>query len=91
MSEFFKMDIFFVIASAGFVVLALLTALILWRVYRILGHVEHLSKQVALETEDIRKDIEMFRASLRAGKGRLTSLVGFVRALTKPNRRKKED
>jgi len=81
MSEFFKMDVFFVVATAGTAVLSILSALVLWKVFRILEHAERIAGEVAEESAEIRKDIDLLRRDLRAGKSRLRSLFAFVRHL----------
>lgn len=77
MNEFLKMDIFFAATTLAVVVLASLGALVLWRVSRVLKHIEHISEQVALESDSIRGDLADVRADIRRGEGRLKSLFGF--------------
>jgi hypothetical protein len=79
MNEFFKMDIFFFVATLGVVVLTFFAAYALWRIGRILKHVEYISKQVAIESDNVRQDIAEMRSSIRQGKGRLKSLFGFLK------------
>ncbi len=83
MDEFLKMDIFFFVATAAVVVLAYLVAFVLWRLERILKNVEHISKQVAMESDIVRQDIAEMRSDVRRGKGRLKSLFGFLEKFTK--------
>ncbi len=77
MNEFLKMDIFFVIATAAVAVGTCAVALVTWRFLRILKHIEHVSEQVALESDDIRADLALVRADISRGKGRLKSLFSF--------------
>lgn len=77
MNEFLKMDIFFFITSVVVVMLAFFAAVVLWRVARVLKHIEHISEQVALESDSIRGDLAEVRADIRSGKGKLKSLFGF--------------
>jgi hypothetical protein len=65
MSDFAKMDIFFFVTTCVVVVLAILIALILIRVFRILGHLEHISEELSEEAELVRADIKEVRADLR--------------------------
>ncbi len=77
MSEFLKMDIFFFVATLAVVLFALLGALVLWRFSRILKHIEHISEQVALESDSIRTDLAEVRSDIKRGKGRLKSFFNF--------------
>ena len=79
MNDFLKMDIFFFVATLGVVVLTFLAAYVLWRLGRILTHIEHISKQVAIESDMVRQDIAEMRNEIRHGKGRLKSLFGFLK------------
>ena len=83
MDEFLKMDIFFVVATAAVVVLAFFTAFVLWRLDRVLKNIEHISEQVALESDTIREDLAGMRDDVRRGKGRLKSLFGFLKKTSK--------
>jgi hypothetical protein len=83
MDEFLKMDIFFVIASIGVIVLVLFTAFVLWRLERVLRNVEHISKQVAEESDEIRRDIALMRREVGRGKSRLKAAFSFLAKLTK--------
>ena len=83
MDEFLKMDIFFVVATAAVVVLAFFTAFVLWRLERVLKNIEHISEQVALESDTIREDLAGMRDDVRRGKGRLKSLFGFLKKTSK--------
>lgn len=79
MNEFLKMDIFFVIASAGVIVLGVLLALVLFRVLRILRHVEHISEMVDDESKLVRADIADLRASVKHEGFKVQSLFKFIR------------
>ena len=58
--------------------LGILVGVLLWRIERILRHVEHISEQAAMESELIRQDMSDMRREIRSGKSRLASLVGFI-------------
>jgi hypothetical protein len=77
MSDFLKMDAFFFITTLAVICLASVGTLVLWRVSRILTHVEHISEQVALESDSVRADLALVRADILRGKGRLRSLFSF--------------
>ena len=88
MDEFLKMDIFFVIASVGVIVLVFFTAFVLWRLERVLRNVEHISQQVAEESDEIRRDIAVMRHEVARGKSRLKSAFSFVTKLMKRKSKK---
>lgn len=77
------MDIFFFITTLAVALLALLGAFVLWRFSRVLKNVEHISEQVALETDNIRLDLAEVRGDIRRGKGRLKSLFSFFNKTAK--------
>lgn len=78
MDEFLKMDIFFFVATVAVVVLAFFTAFVLWRLQRVLKNIEHISEQVAIESDIVRQDIAEMRSDIRHGKGRIKSLFSFL-------------
>lgn len=88
MNEFLKMDIFFFVTTTVVVALGALIAYVLWRVARVLKHIEHISEQVALETETIRGDLAEVRAEIREGKGKLKSLLNFFGTIRKRHTKK---
>lgn len=65
MDDFFKMDVFFVVATLATVVLAALLGLVVYRMYRILTYVERISKEVSDEAALLRGDIANARAAVR--------------------------
>ena len=86
MDDFLKMDVFFVIAALGTLALSVLGSIALWRVNRILKHLEHASLQVSRESDLLREDLEAVRQDIRAGKGKLKSFVRFVSRLASSKR-----
>lgn len=64
MSEFAKMDIFFVVTTLTVVALGIFVALILYRVWQILGHVEHISRDISEESSLLRMDISRLRQNI---------------------------
>ena len=88
MDEFLKMDIFFFVATGAVVVLAYFAAFVLWRLQRVLKNIEHISEQVAGESDTIRQDLAELRSDVRRGKGRLKSLFGFLGKFTKRTSKK---
>lgn len=87
MDEFLKMDIFFFVTTVAVVVIAFFATYVLWRLQRVLKNIEHVSEQVAIESDIVRQDIAEMRSDIRHGKGRLKSLFGF---LTKTEKRTKK-
>ncbi len=65
MNDFLKMDIFFFVTTIAVALVTLLVILILIRVFRILGHVEEISKIVSEEGNLVRGDIAELRASIK--------------------------
>jgi len=92
MTEFMKMDIFFFITTIVILTLGMLFAYILWRVGRVMKHVEHISEQAAQESDSIRQDIAKLRGDFREGKGRVKSLFSFFNKVGKrpPKKESKE-
>ena len=78
MDEFLKMDIFFFVTTVAVIVIAFFAAYVLWRLQRVLKSVEHISEQVALESDVVRQDIAEMRSDIRHGKGRIKSLFSFL-------------
>jgi hypothetical protein len=65
MSDFAKMDIFFVVTTAAVVVVAILLSYALYRIIRILRHVEHVSELVSEEGDRVREDIAEVRDKVK--------------------------
>lgn len=83
MDEFLKMDIFFFVTTIAVIVIAVFVAFVLWRLQRVLKNAEHISEQVALESDSVRQDIAAMRDDIRKGKGRIKSLFDFSGKLGK--------
>jgi hypothetical protein len=79
MDGFLKMDIFFFITTIAVVLITLGMAFVLWRLERILRHMEHVAEQIALESDAVREDLAALRSDVAKGKGRLQSLFGFLK------------
>jgi hypothetical protein len=67
MSDFAKMDAFFFITTIVVIVIGVILAFILLRVWRILGHVEEISKDVSAESALLRGDIAELRGKMQSG------------------------
>lgn len=83
MDGFLKMNIFFFVTTIAVTVLAAFIVFVLWRLQRVLKNAEHISEQVAAETDAVRQDLAEMRSDVRRGKGRLKSLFGFLKKSTK--------
>lgn len=80
MDDFLQMDIFFFVTTFVVVVLGVLVALLLYKVFRILSHVEEISKQLSEESALIRADIAAARTSIRDEGFKLKHLSAFFRS-----------
>jgi len=49
----------------------------------VLKNVEHITEQVALESDAVRQDLAEMRSEIQRGKGRLKSLFGFLNKTTR--------
>jgi hypothetical protein len=75
MTDFIKMDIFFFIASVELVILGALVGFILWKLLRILKHVEHIAEVAGKEAENLREDAAYIRGRLL---GVLDGIFSFI-------------
>jgi hypothetical protein len=66
MTEFAKMDIFFLVSTIAVIVLAALVSFAVWRILRILRNVEKISEIVTEEGQLVRADIANLRSSVRS-------------------------
>jgi len=65
MNDFLKMDIFFIITTLVVLMLGIVVTLILFRVWRILGHVEDISRDISEESALLRSDVAQMRARIK--------------------------
>ncbi|MGE5541198.1 MAG: hypothetical protein ACM3TU_02855 [Bacillota bacterium] len=91
MSEFLKMDIFFVVTTIAVVVVTVLLVLLIMRVLRILKHVEDISEMVEEEGEKLRQDIADVRAKVKEEGLRATHILQFLGVAGRKKRSKKSD
>lgn len=77
MDAFLKMDIFFFVTTLVVILFAILGAVVMWRLSRVLKNIEHISEQVALESDEIRHDFAEVRTRIKQGAGRLRSVLGL--------------
>lgn len=88
MSEFLKMDVFFVVTTVAVVLLTILGGLVLWRLIRILKNLEHVSEQIARESDVIRSDLASIRSVLHERQWGLQTLFGWLRPHAKKQSKK---
>ena len=81
MDSFLKMDIFFVVATFSLVLVTSLLAFAIWRLLKILKHVERIAEIAGKEAENIREDAAYVRGRIL---GALDGMFSFI-----PRRRKK--
>jgi hypothetical protein len=79
MSEFAKMDIFFVVTTITVIVVAFMLALALYYIIRILRNVEHVSEIVSEEGDRMREDIAQMRSSIKREGFKISHLASFAR------------
>ena len=65
MNEFLKMDIFFIVTTLVVVMLGIVVTFILFRVWRILGHIEDISRDISEESALLRNDVAQMRARIK--------------------------
>jgi len=66
MNDFLKMDIFFIITTLVVIMLGVVVTFILFRVWRILGHVEEISRELRDESALLRNDVAEMRARIKS-------------------------
>jgi hypothetical protein len=94
MNDFTQMHVFFFITSVVVVVIGVLTSLILWRVWKMLGHMEKLSRDISEEGSLVRADIAFMRTTMVAEGfkiGLLTSFLTKTASRFSTRRRPKKD
>jgi hypothetical protein len=83
MDPFLKMDIFFVVATVSLLLITSLVAFAIWRLLKILKHVERIAEIAGKEAENIREDAAYVRGRVL---GALDGMFAFI-----PRRRKKAE
>ncbi len=83
MDQFLKMDIFFVIATVGVIVLLILVAIAFYYFIRLLRTLNRVALTVEEEAHALKGDLEDARASIKRGGNSLLSLFGFATKTSK--------
>jgi len=89
MTEFLKMDIFFVVTTVAVVVMTILLVAVLIRVLRILKNIEDISLMVEEEGEHFREDIAELRAGIKREGVKASHFMDFLGLGTKKRRTRK--
>lgn len=96
-SNIIQADIFFFIASIGFVVMAIILAIVLFYAAKVARSMSRIVKRIELESEKVADDIENLRTRIKeegqkvSGLGKWISAFLFGQAVYKKARKKKED
>jgi hypothetical protein len=83
MDEFIKMDIFFFVTTFCIVFLTAMIGFVIWKLLRILKHIERIAEVAGKEAENIREDAAYVRGRLL---GVLDAIFSFM-----PRRRNPKD
>jgi len=89
MDGFFRMDVFFVVATIGFAVLALLLAIAIAYAIELLRTLNRVADTVENEADALKGDIDEARTSVKRGGNRLVAFLGFTRKTGKRLLKKK--
>jgi hypothetical protein len=73
------MDIFFMITTFVVVILGILVGMVLYKLWRILGHVERFSQMMNDETQLIRADIAQLRGNVHEGGLKMRYFMQFFK------------
>ncbi len=77
MNDFIKMDIFFIVTTLAVVMLGSVVMLILFRVWRVLGYVEDISRELSEESALLRNDVAEMRARIKSEGFKFSHLAGL--------------
>ena len=79
MTDFEKMDAFFTITSFVVVIIGVISGLILYRIWQILGHVQRFAQILEREAELVRRDVAHLRENVGKKGFRLKYFVRFFK------------
>jgi len=79
MSDFVKMDVFFVVTTIAVIVVGCMLALSLYYIIRILRNVDHVSHIVSEEGDLVRGDIAEMRSAIKREGFKWATLGAFAR------------
>lgn len=88
MSQFVEMDIFFFITTVVVISIGVLLVVILLRIWRILGHVEDISRDVSEESSLLRGDVAELRMKIKTEGFKLMHFQSLFASVVKRMKRK---
>ena len=88
MSEFLKMDIFFAVTTAVVFFAGLMLLVALYYGIQILRSINRITKNVADESDNVRKDVQQLREKARSEGMRITHLMDFFLGMRERKRSK---
>jgi len=94
MNQFLEMQIFFLITTLVVVAIGVVLGFVLMRIWRILGHVERISRDVSEESSLLRGDINELRRSIRDEGFRMKHIAKAYRSTLSrfaPKKRSREE
>ncbi len=80
MNQFLEMDIFFLITTIVVIATGAALAFVLVRIWKILGHVERISRDVSEESALLRSDIDDLRTNIREEGFKAKHIAGIYRS-----------
>ncbi|MFA5991550.1 MAG: hypothetical protein WC794_04895 [Candidatus Doudnabacteria bacterium] len=83
MSEFAKMDIFFVITSAAVILLGILLAVLIVYIIKISRDIKYISKKARSEADLISQDLSELRENVKDKGAKLKFFASFFNNLSK--------
>jgi len=86
MSDFAKMDIFFVITSATVILLALLLAVLMVYIIKISRDIKYISKRARSEADLISQDLSQLRQNVKSEGAKLKFFASFFNNLRKKSK-----
>lgn len=95
MSDFVKMDVFFVVTTIAVIVVACMLGIALYYMIRILRNVDHVSQIVSDEGDLVRGDIAEMRSAIKREGFKWATLGSFARkraeSFMRPRSKKNEE
>lgn len=90
MSDFLKMDIFFVVTTIVVLVGGALSVVALYYLIRILKSIDHLAQNVSEESDNVRGDLLLLRTKVRNEGTKMAHFTDFFASLAKRRRARKK-
>jgi len=90
MNEILHANLFFIIASTGFVLMTIIICLILWQVLKSIKSLRRIIERIDAGSEMIAEDMSQFRSFVAEG-SLVSQLIGFFMGHKKRSRRKKDE